>query len=118
MAAPHAPSALREFVKLRPEVEAELFRIAQEAMNNAVKHARATAIDVRCQVYAPDARIIVALWAAEGDLARPSERLAHLGVDAVVARVADAIKEIQKDPTRIPADGDQDRPARQSARKG
>ena len=46
--------------RLRPEVEAELFRIAQEAMNNAVKHARATAIDVRCQVYAPDARIIVA----------------------------------------------------------
>ena len=36
--------------RLRPEVEAELFRIAQEAMNNAVKHARATAIDVRCQV--------------------------------------------------------------------
>jgi signal transduction histidine kinase len=46
--------------RLRPEVEAELFRIAQEAMNNAVKHARATAIDVRCQVYAPDARITVA----------------------------------------------------------
>jgi len=45
--------------RLRPEVEAELFRIAQEAMNNAVKHARATAIDVRCQVYAPDAVITV-----------------------------------------------------------
>lgn len=46
--------------RLRPEVEAELFRIAQEALNNAVKHARATAIDVRCQVYAPDARITIA----------------------------------------------------------
>lgn len=45
--------------RLRPEVEAELFRITQEAMNNAVKHARATVIDVRCQVYAPDARITV-----------------------------------------------------------
>lgn len=45
--------------RLRPEVEAELFRIAQEAMNNAVKHARATSIDVRCQVYAPDAIITV-----------------------------------------------------------
>lgn len=45
--------------RLRPEVEAELFRIAQEAMNNAVKHARATAIDVRCQVYAPEATITV-----------------------------------------------------------
>ncbi|KAA1428948.1 sensor histidine kinase [Nocardioides antri] len=46
--------------RLRPEIEAELFRIAQEALNNAVKHARATAIDVRCQVYAPEARITIA----------------------------------------------------------
>ncbi|MCY7396018.1 MAG: sensor histidine kinase [Nocardioides sp.] len=46
--------------RLRPEVEAELFRIAQEAMNNAVRHAHATAIDVHCQVHAPDARITVA----------------------------------------------------------
>jgi signal transduction histidine kinase len=45
--------------RLRPEVEAELFRIAQEAMNNAVKHARATSIDVLCQVYPPQARITV-----------------------------------------------------------
>ena len=45
--------------RLRPDVESELFRIAQEAMNNAVKHARATAIDVRCQVYAPEAIITV-----------------------------------------------------------
>ena len=28
--------------RLRPEVEAELFRIAQEAMNNAVRHAQAS----------------------------------------------------------------------------
>ncbi|MCL2543675.1 MAG: sensor histidine kinase [Nocardioidaceae bacterium] len=45
--------------RLRPEVEAELFRIAQEAMNNAVKHARANSIDVICQVYPPQARITV-----------------------------------------------------------
>ena len=31
--------------RLRPEVEAELFRITQEAMNNAIKHAQATAIE-------------------------------------------------------------------------
>jgi signal transduction histidine kinase len=45
--------------RLRPEVEAELFRITQEAMNNAIKHAQATAIDVHCQVYAPAARITI-----------------------------------------------------------
>lgn len=45
--------------RLRPEVEAELFRIAQEAMNNAIKHAHCSVIDVTCQVHAPDAHIIV-----------------------------------------------------------
>jgi signal transduction histidine kinase len=45
--------------RLRPEVEAELFRITQEAMNNAIKHAQATAIEVHCQVYAPAARITI-----------------------------------------------------------
>jgi signal transduction histidine kinase len=45
--------------RLRPEVEAELFRIAQEALNNAVKHARARVIRVHCQVAAPYATISV-----------------------------------------------------------
>ena len=35
--------------RLRPEVEAELFRIAQQAMTNAVQHAGASAIDVHCR---------------------------------------------------------------------
>lgn len=45
--------------RLRPEVEAELFRIAQEAMNNAIKHARASNIRVHCRVHAPSAAITV-----------------------------------------------------------
>jgi len=45
--------------RLRPEVEAELFRITQEAMNNAIKHSHASAIEVHCQVYAPAARITI-----------------------------------------------------------
>ncbi len=45
--------------RLRPEVEAELFRIAQEAMNNAIKHAQCTTINVHCEVAAPEARITV-----------------------------------------------------------
>jgi len=46
--------------RLRPEVEAELFRIAQEAMNNAIKHAQATSIEVSCRVHAPGATITIA----------------------------------------------------------
>jgi signal transduction histidine kinase len=45
--------------RLRPEVESELLRIAQEAMNNAVKHARATSIDVSVRVSAPSAELTV-----------------------------------------------------------
>lgn len=45
--------------RLRPEVEAELFRITQEAMNNALKHAHASKIEVHCQVHAPSALITV-----------------------------------------------------------
>lgn len=45
--------------RLRPEVEAELFRIAQEAMTNAVRHAHATSIDVQCRVHAPEVTITV-----------------------------------------------------------
>ncbi|MDO9458446.1 histidine kinase [Nocardioides sp.] len=46
--------------RLRPEVEAELFRITQEAMNNAIKHAQCSSIEVNCQVHAPSAHITVA----------------------------------------------------------
>ena len=45
--------------RLRHEVEAELLRIGQEAMNNAVKHSQASLIDVRCSVQAPYAEIVV-----------------------------------------------------------
>jgi signal transduction histidine kinase len=45
--------------RLRPEVENELQRIAQEGMNNAVKHAHASVIQVRCDVHVPHGRIRV-----------------------------------------------------------
>ena len=45
--------------RLRTEVEAELLRIAQEAMTNAVRHSGATAIEVECHVAAPAAEIVV-----------------------------------------------------------
>jgi signal transduction histidine kinase len=46
--------------RLRPEVEAELLRIAQEGMNNAARHADAHRITVEVVVQAPDARVRVA----------------------------------------------------------
>lgn len=78
--------------RLRPEVEAELFRITQEALNNAVKHSRATSIDVRCQVYPPEARITVSddgvgLQHAREDshgMKIMNERARMIGADLVV----------------------------------
>ncbi|MEZ5092309.1 sensor histidine kinase [Nocardioides sp.] len=46
-------------VRLRPEVEAELMRITQEALNNAVRHAQASRIDVACEVSPPEVSITV-----------------------------------------------------------
>ena len=43
--------------RLRPEVEAELLRIGQEAMNNAVKHSQASQIDVSCRVDPPQVEL-------------------------------------------------------------
>ena len=45
--------------RLRSEVENELQRIAQEGMNNAVKHAHASVIQVRCDVHVPHGQIHV-----------------------------------------------------------
>jgi signal transduction histidine kinase len=45
--------------RLRPEVEAELLRITQEAMNNAVRHSEATLIEVQCTVAPPHVEISI-----------------------------------------------------------
>jgi len=57
--------------RLRPEVEAELLRITQEALNNSVKHAKPTEITVRCEVAPPRARIEVSDDGAGLGHARP-----------------------------------------------
>ncbi|WP_148614630.1 sensor histidine kinase [Nocardioides rubriscoriae] len=75
--------------RLRPEVEAELFRITQEAINNAIKHARCSSIEVNCQVHAPAALITIAddgrgLQAARSDshgLKIMRERARLIGAD-------------------------------------
>lgn len=45
--------------RLRPDVEAELLRIVQEGMNNAVRHAEASRITVEVVVHAPQALVRV-----------------------------------------------------------
>ena len=45
--------------RLRPEIESELLRIAQEAMTNAVRHSGARSINVQCRVAPPTAEIVV-----------------------------------------------------------
>jgi signal transduction histidine kinase len=45
--------------RLRPDIEAELLRIAQEGMNNAARHAAASRIEVEVAVQAPDAMVRV-----------------------------------------------------------
>lgn len=45
--------------RLRPDIEAELLRIAQEGMNNAARHAVASRIEVLVAVQAPDAVVRV-----------------------------------------------------------
>jgi signal transduction histidine kinase len=45
--------------RLRPEIESELLRIAQEAMTNAVRHSGAHAINVLCRVAPPTAELVI-----------------------------------------------------------
>ena len=61
----------------------------------------------------PQARIIAALWHAESDVGKLRERLEHVGVDAVITRVAEAEQAV-KGRLESPH-GDLGRAARQSA---
>jgi hypothetical protein len=44
----------------------------------------------------PTLKIVVALWCAEGDMARVRERLAHAGADQVVTRLPEAIQQLRE----------------------
>jgi signal transduction histidine kinase len=45
--------------RLRPEIESEMLRIAQEAMTNAVRHSGASTINVQCSVAPPSAELVI-----------------------------------------------------------
>ncbi|MDP3968411.1 MAG: histidine kinase [Nocardioides sp.] len=79
--------------RLRSDVEQELLRIAQEAMNNARKHSGGTNLWVRCTVYPPYAEIVVRDdGAGLGEAADDSqglrimrERVARIGADLEIS---------------------------------
>lgn len=84
--------------RLRHEVEAELLRIAQEAMNNAVKHSRASVIDVHCRVQAPYAEITVA---DDGRGLQSGRRDSHgLSIMRERAALIGGVLEVRSSPTR------------------
>jgi signal transduction histidine kinase len=82
--------------RLRPEVESELLRIAQEAMTNAVKHARPSVIEVRCLVDAPTARIEVHDDGTGLGPPRPDSQ--GLGVMRERAHLVDALLTVENAP--------------------
>ncbi|WP_181310602.1 sensor histidine kinase [Nocardioides campestrisoli] len=84
--------------RLRHEVEAELLRIAQEAMNNAVKHSRAGLIDVHCRVQAPSAQIVVS---DDGRGLQGGRRDSHgLSIMKERAALIGGVLEVRSSPTR------------------
>jgi len=92
--------------RLRPEVEAELLRIAQEAITNARKHAEATNLWVDCRISPPYARIEVAddgrgLGRARDDsygLGIMKERAARISADL---RISDSAAASSQGGTRV-----------------
>jgi signal transduction histidine kinase len=79
-------------VRLRPRVEAELLRIAQEAINNARRHSGGQNLWVHCRVHPPVAEISVlddgdGLGAAREDshgLKIMRERADRIGADLIL----------------------------------
>lgn len=109
--------------RLQPEVEAELFRIGQEAMNNAVKHAHARSVEVLCQVHAPDARIVIADDGVGMQQPRPDshglaimrERAALVGADLTIEEGEDCGVRVAVSVGRLADEWPVHRPGRHAA---
>ncbi len=76
--------------KLDPDVELELFRIAQEALTNALKHAGASKIELVVDLDADPARLEVVDDGSGFDPDAPAIRARHLGLTSMEER-ADVI---------------------------
>jgi hypothetical protein len=61
---------------------------------HAGAHAASAARRVRKQL--PETKIVVALWAGDGDIGRATTRLEQVGVDQVVTRLPEAIEALRQ----------------------
>jgi signal transduction histidine kinase len=77
--------------RLAPAVEGELFRIAQEALNNAIKHAGASRVDVRVDIGERAATIEVRDDGCGFDPLAPDVRAKRLGLTSMQER-AEALR--------------------------
>jgi signal transduction histidine kinase len=70
---------------LRPEAATALFRIAQEAVNNAAKHAKSPRVDVRISSSKDYLQLCVTDY-GQGFAARARARRSHFGIEGMRAR--------------------------------
>jgi signal transduction histidine kinase len=75
---------------MTPALQRDLFRIAQEALNNALKHAASSSIVVRLAVDGERATLTVCDDGAGFDPAAPSVRSRRLGITSMRERAEEA----------------------------
>ena len=79
-----------DIARMKPETELTLFRIAQEALNNAIKHAHASRIELEIQMHHNHNRGVELILKDNGhgfDLGRVSSGMGILGIRERVASI-------------------------------
>jgi signal transduction histidine kinase len=74
--------------RLRARTEREVFRIVQEALANAVRHARPTTVDVRVEMAASRLAVVVSDDGVGFDPSASSLRARHLGLTSMEERAS------------------------------
>ncbi len=74
--------------RIRPRTEREAFRIVQEALGNAVRHARPTAVDVRVEMTAAQLVVTVSDDGVGFDPSSSGLRARHLGLTSMEERAS------------------------------
>jgi signal transduction histidine kinase len=81
-----------EFARLKAELETVIYRVAQEALVNALRHADATQIEVRLEREGDQVRLLVRDDGVGFDPGAPTSRLGLAGMRERVERVQGAIE--------------------------